>query len=425
MSYEPRPQWRGFFQPYRARQDAGALLRYEGERRVVEESGDAKMIKVPAPDGSESEQYPIEPRYHPIHKIPRRIYNFFASAKLAMALLVIILACCLTGVTLLRGERAWSLIFNTLWFNSLLVLLVVNIACCFFGRIWGRRVTIISFGMILFHLSFVFILGGTVYNSLFYFRGNIRLTEGEVLPSGDPQSYDAFERGRFFKFSQLKGETALIKMHTGYKVAGVDKRAAYEVAAGEGADKQQGLIYITHKLSHKGFDYFNNMEGYSLLLSLSDVTGQYIYGAIIPFQSIKQGEGSYLYTTGYSDEQGPHADSIAFPQPPETRRFALQVTYLPSKLKEREGEVALQLFSLNDKGVPESGPPFASGKALIGEPFSAGEYVLMAEEVRYWVGMVVRYEPGKPIVLASLWVGLVGMIITTVGRMFRKENRGF
>lgn len=382
------------------------------------------MIKVPPPDESEIEQYPIEPRYHPIHKIPRNIYNFLASARLAMALLIIILGCCLTGVTIMNGERAWIYIFNSLWFNSLLVLLVVNIACCFFGRIWGRRVTVVTFGMILFHLSFVFILGGIVYNSLFYFRGNIRLTEGEALLSGDPQSYDAFEKGRFFNFSRLTGETALIRVHTGYTVAGADKRAAYEVSVGEGADKLQGLLYITHKLTYKGFDYFNNKEGYSLLLSLSDVKGNYIYGAIIPFQSIKQGVGSYIYSTGYSAEHGPYADGIPFPQPPEKPLFGLQVTYLPSTLKERGGEASMQLFSLNEKGTQKSGTPFANGKVRIGEPFFAGEYVLTVKEVRYWAGMVVRYEPGKLIVLTSLWVGLAGMIITTIGRMFKQGKLG-
>lgn len=378
------------------------------------------MTEKPAPDGSEAERYPIEPHYHPIHKIPRIIFNFLASAKLAMALLVMVLGCCLAGVTVVRGAQAWAVIFNALWFNCLLVLLVMNIACCFFGRIWGRRITIISFGMILFHLSFVFMLGAIVYNSLFYFRGNIRLTEGEVLPSGDPRSYDAFEKGKFFNFAQLKGETALIRMHSAYKVAGADKRAAYEVAVGEGADKQQGMIYITHKLTHKGYDYFNNMEGYSLQLSLFDDKDKHSYATIIPFQSIKQEKGSYIYATGFSDEKGAHAENIPFPQPPENPRFGLQVTYKPSKLKERGGEAAFQLFPLNLRGLPIDGPPFAEGKAAVGEPFRAGRYVLKVEEVRYWVGMVVRHEPGKPVVLVSLWVGLAGMVLTTLGRMFRK-----
>jgi len=35
---------------------------------------------------AEQESFPVEPRDHPIHKIPRKIYDFLASAKLAMAL---------------------------------------------------------------------------------------------------------------------------------------------------------------------------------------------------------------------------------------------------------------------------------------------------------------------------------------------------
>lgn len=372
----------------------------------------------------DNEVFPVEPRYHPVHKIPRKIYDFFASAKLAMVLLVIILACCLTGVTILRGERAWSLIFNSLWFNSLLVLLVVNVACCFFGRIWHRKLTLITFGMILFHLSFVAILGGIIYNSLFYFRGNIRLTEGEVLPSGDPQSYDLIDKGRFFSFARLKGETSLVKMHLGYKVAGEDKRAAYEVAVGEGGDKKQGIIYITHKLTHKGFDYFNDKEGYSLLVTLSNKQRQDLYGAHLPLQSILQKDGSYLYTTGYKEGGLAKADAILFPVPPEKPRFAMQMVYQPSKLKERGGDVALLLFAIDEKGMLKSDKPVAEGKASIGEQIAAGEYVLSAKEVRYWVGMLVRYEPGKPIVLASLWVGLAGMIITTIGRMRKGKAYG-
>jgi hypothetical protein len=52
---------------------------------------------------------------------------------------------------------------------------------------------------------------------------------------------------------------------------------------------------------------------------------------------------------------------------------------------------------------------------------NVGRYYLEAKEVRYWVGMNVRYEPGKPIVLTSLWVGLGGMILTFIGRMRRSR----
>lgn len=366
----------------------------------------------------ENEQYPLAPRYHPIHKIPRKIYDLLASSKLAMFLLVAILVCCVMGVTIVRGQEAWEAIFSTIWFNGLLVLLVVNVACCFFGRIWHRKLTLITFGMILFHLSFVAILGGVVYNSLFFFRGIIRLTEGEMLPSGDPQSYDRIEKGRFFDFSRLRGETSLVKMHAGYKVGGEDKRAAYEVAVGEGTDRKQGLIYITHKLTHRGFDYFNDREGYSLLITLSDREGRELYGAHLPLQSIRQNDGSYVYSSGYTANGKTHTSSFRFPNPPEKPLFDLQVAYELSKLQERSGVARFQLFPLGSMEAV----PFAEGTAPIGEKFGVGEYELSAREVRYWVAMQVRHEPGKPVVLASLWVGLGGMLLTMIGRMTRRRT---
>jgi cytochrome c biogenesis protein ResB len=302
------------------------------------------------------------------------------------------------------------------------VLLVVNVACCFFGRIWGRRITIVSFGMILFHLSFVTIMVGIVYNSLFYFRGIIRLTEGEVLASGDPRSYDSSDKGRYFSFSRLRGETQLIKMHANYKIGGDDKRAAYEVVVGERADKQQGVIYITHKLTHKGVDYFNDKEGFSLLVTLANKQGQELYGGHLPLQSIPQKNGGYFNTTGYKDAGVVMPSQFAFPAPPGKPLIALQLAYQPSKLNERQGEVSYQVSSLDDKGKPKSDPPFASGKSLVGKSFAAGEYLLSVQEVRYWVGMMVRYEPGKPIVLTSLWIGLAGLIITMIGRMIHSNK---
>jgi cytochrome c biogenesis protein ResB len=347
-----------------------------------------------------------------------KIYKFLSSAKLAIVLLIAILACCVAGVTVFRGERAWRLIFNTPWFNAILVMLVINVACCFFPRMRGRKPTLILAGMILFHLSFVSILGGIVYNSLFCFRGVIRLTEGEVLPSGDPASYDEFKTGRYFSFGKLKGETALLRMHTGYRVGSEDKRAAYEIEVGERGSKKRGVIYITRSLEHKGFTYFNEKEGYSLLVMLYDRQGKELYGAHVPLQSLKQKDESYLYTTGTKDGPG----IFPFPQDPLKPFMGLQVSYRPSKLKERGGEAFFLVWRYSETDDREKGEPFADGKAAIGERFTAGDYYLEAKEVRYWVGMRVRYEPGKPIVLASLWVGLGGVLLTFIGRM-RKRKR--
>lgn len=334
-----------------------------------------------------------------------------------MALLIAILACCLVGVTIFRGEKAWALIFSTIWFNAILVLLVVNVGFCFFGRIWRRKVTLISLGMILFHLSFVAMLGAIIYNSQFYFKGVIRLTEGETLPSGQLQSYDYVEHGRFFNFSRLRGETTLIRMYTGYKVDGIDKRAAYDISVGERNAKKRGIIYITKHLAYKGFRYFNDKEGYSLMVVLSDKEGRDLYAAHVPLQSLRQKNAAFFYTTGTKDGPG----SFPYPQAPLKPLFSLQVAYQPDPAKERAGGALFWVWPLHSADARQGERAVAEGKAVIGGMFHAGDYYLSAREVRYWTGMVVRYDPGLPLVLTSLWVGLGGMVMTFIGRM--RKNR--
>lgn len=347
----------------------------------------------------------------------RKIYRFLSSSKLAMALLVVIFACCIIGVTIIRGERAWSLIFRTAWFNGLLVLLVANVAFCFFGRIWGRRLTLVSFGMILFHLSFVAVFAGIVYNSLFYFRGEIRLTEEETLPSGDPQSYDSMDHGPFFHISSLKGETRLIKMHTDYTVNGKNKRWAYEVEVGEKGMKKKGMVYMTNHLGHNGFRYFRNKEGYSLLLILHDGRGEPLAQQFIPLQSLKQKSGNYLYASG--SPKGPGSFPFPFPDGLSTPAMRLQVAFYPDITKPRTGEVGYQLWPLDSQdGVK----PAKNGKNSIGEKIYFAGYDVSVKEVRYWSSMSVRYEPGQPIILTSLWTGLTGLVLATLGRLRRKKR---
>ena len=367
----------------------------------------------------EPEQYPVAPRYHPVHKLARTIYDFLASSRLAMALLIAILLCCVTGVTIFREERAGVLIFDALWFNGLLLLLVLNVACCFFGRIWGRKITVISFGMILFHLSFVAMFIGIVYNSLYYFRGEMRITEGETLLNRARDSYDSVERGRFFNLFRLRGETTLNQLLANYKVSGTDKRVAYDVSVKEGNNSTNGILYLTHNLEHHGFTYFPDREGYSLLTVLTDREGKELYGVHIPLQSMLQKDKSRVYTTGTKESPG----VIQFPQLPEKGLFNLNVTYHPNPAAERKGEVTFQLWPAVEGHPAPDVKPFAQGSAVIGSSFDAGEYRLSVKEVRYWVVMRVAYEPGKPIVLGSLWVGLAGMIITTLGRLFRRKRK--
>ena len=151
---------------------------------------------------------------------------------------------------------------------------------------------------------------------------------------------------------------------------------------------------------------------------LYDKTGKELYGAHLSLQSLKQKENTFLYTNGTKD--GPKF--LEFPQKPAQPIFGLNVTYLPEEKKQRSGNVFYQVRSLgtgDDKKVEKL---IAEGKTAVGAKFDMGEYVLSVREVRYWAAMFVRYEPGQPIILTSLWVGLFGMTLTLLARIFKRRK---
>ncbi len=402
------------------------------------------------------EAQPPVPGKRPPPSLGRRAFQVISSPRLAIALLIVVLACCVVGVTVFTPEPAWRLIFNTVWFNALLSLLAMSSGLTFFGRIWGRKLTLISVGMIVFHVSFTAMLGGVVFNSLFHFRGVLRLTEGESLPNGLPESYDTIEMGRFFDFARLRGETTLLAMHRDYKVDGQDKRAAYEIAVGDGADKVTATIYMTQNLDHDGVRYLVSKEGYSLGVILHDRKGEELYAAMVPLQSLPKGKDAYLYTTGSATAPG----FFMFPPPPAQAALLLQVGYVPDQKQDRAGQVEFFTWPASEKGKEHGTPtgsehgaatgsehgtptgsehgtatgsehqavkgaadPAAAGKVEVGGTFDAGDYKLEAREVRYWVGMTVRRDPGLMVILTSLWAGLAGMTMTFAGRIWQDAKR--
>ncbi len=339
-----------------------------------------------------------------------RLAAALSSPRLAIGLLIAVLAACVVGATILRGDRSWAWIFSSLWFNGLLVLLAVSSAATFFSRIWRRKPTLLSAGMILFHLSFVSLLGAVVYNNLFHFRGVLRLTEGETLPNGDPGSYDVVERGRFFRFERLRGRTTLLRMHRNFKVDGANKRAAYEIGVGEAGAEETGLIYVTEHFESHGVRYFCSKEGYSVLVVMSDAHGRELYGAHVPLQSLKQPDGRYLYATGSARGPAP----LDFPAPPSQAVGALLVTYRPSVVVERQGDVGLRFTRFHPRGA-DGGE--VDGLVPVGGRLEAGDLAFQPREIRYWVGIEVRCDPGQTAILATLCAGLAGIVLTFVGRV--------
>ncbi len=350
--------------------------------------------------------------------ILKKFYQIASSAGLALALLVMILISCLAGALFLPDLVARRVIFSSFWFNGLLTALVLNTAFCFFPRMWRRKPTLVSSGLIVFHLSFILIFAGVVYDSLFYFRGEIRLTEGESLNIAEPQNYDFAEFGRFLDpEAVLKGMITFHKFEPRYMVEGDNKGPANDISTEEGGKVKRDFIYATRHLNFKGLKFYRNKDGFSPLIVMRDVSGNVVYGAYAPIQSLRRTEKTYFYTTGTAKGPGP----MQFPQSPEKPLFNLQFEYHPDPKKDREGGVFFQVWPYAEHGAQQEKELF-KGKAAFGEKVQAGDYQLSMEEVRFWAGMTVRYNPGQPLILASFWIGLGGITLTMLARLRRKRE---
>ncbi|MDP2277915.1 MAG: hypothetical protein Q8K51_06810, partial [Nitrospirota bacterium] len=114
-------------------------------------------------------------------------------------------------------------------------------------------------------------------------------------------------------------------------------------------------------------------------------------------------------------------DSIPFPQEPMNPVFRIQTIYHPNLKIAKGGDVTFRVWRFSEHHS-EKGEEIFSGRAAMGEKVKAGDYYLSMNEVRYWASMDIRHNPGLSLILTSLWIGLGGIILTTVARLI--NNKG-
>ncbi len=344
----------------------------------------------------------------------KKILGLFWSTKVALVLLVLISLSCVVGVNLPPGVGKEA-VFTSLWFNALLLLLIVNIVFCITKRTRIFRVS--QLGTTIFHLGLVLLFAGAVYDQLFFFEGAIRLTEGEALSCSDPASYDRAKMGRFFQVEKLDalGDLYLHKLHAPYVKKGKEKGIASEIAVGDAVFKGENrFVYVTHPLEYKGFEiYRDERDGYSPLFVLRDRLGRVLHGAYAPLQSIQQKDGTYLYRSGTALVPG----SFNFPQEPDIPAlFRLRTTYHPDKANKMTGEVSFQIWPIahGEETDGREEKELFTGRAAFGERVRVGEYLLAMDEVRYWSSMNVIYRPGLPFIFGSFWVSFGGLVLNLI-----------
>lgn len=103
---------------------------------------------------------------------------FLSIGAASFWLLVFAIACAVATIieTVYSTEIAWAMVYNTLWFGAIMVLLGINLA---YNIIKYNLIKIKKLPAFLFHFSFLFILLGAILTRYFGFEGNIHIRENE------------------------------------------------------------------------------------------------------------------------------------------------------------------------------------------------------------------------------------------------------
>ncbi|MGZ3689487.1 MAG: hypothetical protein ACXVBW_14390, partial [Bdellovibrionota bacterium] len=112
--------------------------------------------------------------------MPNRIFNFFASLKLAVIVLVGLVAALAAGTfieSLYDTPTAQFIIYKSIWFHLLLTLLGVNIFCSAMSRFpWKKK----HLPFLTAHIGILTLLAGSWVTERAGVDGNLRITEGET-----------------------------------------------------------------------------------------------------------------------------------------------------------------------------------------------------------------------------------------------------
>jgi hypothetical protein len=107
------------------------------------------------------------------------LFRFFASVKLAMLLLAVLIAAIIAGTlyeSSFDARVARAYIYEAVWFNFWLLLLAANLICSAFSRMpWKRHHT----GFLLTHLGIIVLLAGALIGRIWGVEGSMTLFKGD------------------------------------------------------------------------------------------------------------------------------------------------------------------------------------------------------------------------------------------------------
>lgn len=289
-----------------------------------------------------------------------------------------------------------------------------------------------EFGNIVFHLAFVLLLAGVGWNSLFSYKGEVIVVEGQAFSNSLTQ-YDDFSAGAAFQPSGLEPFTVWIDRFTAKFETGPVQRGAARVftadvrVAGAQGEPERRTVEVNQPLVVGGTQIHLIGHGYAPVVTVRDPRGEVAFSGPVVFlpqdgnftslgvikapdaRPAYLGFEGFFLPTAVVDERGPHS---VFPDALAPEMFVNAWTGPPRTETGRPESV----YSLRKDGLEQMRT--ADG-TVVTFRIAPGQVVdlpdgssLSFDDWRRWTKLQVSAEPGQWLVIGSVLLAVIGMLLS-------------
>lgn len=293
----------------------------------------------------------------------------------------------------------------------------------------GERGYLRELGNILFHLSFIVMLVGLGWNSLWGYKGEVITVEGQAF-SNNLTQYDDFTAGAAFKPADLAPFTVWIETFTAKFETGEVQRGAARVFAADvrvahtDGTPERATIEVNQPLVVDGTQIHLVGHGYAPVVTVTDPTGNVAFSGPVVFLpqdgnftslgviKVPDARPQYLGFEGYFlptavvDAQGPRS---VFPDALSPEMFLTVWSGAPRT----ETGIPESVYSLNKRGLTQMRTPDGT---LVTFKVAPGQIVdlpdgstLRFDDWRRWTKLQISYEPGLWLVIGSVLLAVAGV----------------
>jgi hypothetical protein len=345
-----------------------------------------------------------------VKKNVERVFNFFRSVKLTIALIILLLLTCGIGALIpqinIASEaelEAWRIanpllfrvvellsldgIYSSWWFAGLLGLFFLNTLVCTLFRIapiFKRRgIDLLKgAGSLVFHLGLLVILIGAAISPLTKSGFELLIIEGQTL---SPEHIG--------KESKVRLDKVEVPFDERY---GIQKDMIGTLTfLGPENQEIQKIVHANYPASYRGFDFVISRYGFAPQFVLRDFRKKVVFYS---FVSLETGKGLES------------VDSFPLLGTP----YTVEVLFYPDAKIEKGNLVGLTPELKNPMArlvVKKGEAEICSGIVGPDEKVNLGRYNLTFDSVRYWNRFTVTKDRGIIFVEMGFFLGIIGMIM--------------